>query len=468
MRSWERFYTGFWEFRSAFSDCRTFYWAVVVAMGMAAGFMGSSGIAGCAQSLGLRSGCYTSMLGFFHSTAINLQVLRELLIKFVMARMDVFRVSGYAVLAIDGINGPKEGRRMPGVRITHQSSGNNSKPEFVMAHNWNVVAVLVRSSLGRVLAMPVFAGIFSGIRTGPRDQKSVFKRSVEAIVDLTVHTGPAVIVGDALYAVRPFVRELLEHSVHVISRVGKTGVAYFPAPPPPEGKRGRKPVYGEKVKLLQLFGDLSRFSIMPSPIPGETCEVHFLSLDLIPRWLGRLVRFVLVDHPSRGRIVVFSTNLQMEPKDIYLVYYARFQIEMTFKSMVHTIGLFQYRFWTNALAKITRSTKDTYIHRMPESAKTKIHEKLRCYHTFAAMACISTCLMQYLSVNHSADIWGGFRGWLRTLRPEIRPSIDVVRKALANSAFEFLLTQNIDERFAKFIHQKVDICRIDERKTVSS
>ncbi len=77
----------------------------------------------------------------------------------------------------------------------------------------------------------------------------------------------------------------------------------------------------------------ARFSSVPSPVYGErNISVRFKSVDLLWKPAGAMVRFILVDHPTRGRIILLSTDLTMEAQEIILLYSLRFKIEVAFQA----------------------------------------------------------------------------------------------------------------------------------------
>ena len=85
------------------------------------------------------------------------------------------------------------------------------------------------------------------------------------------------------------------------------------------------------------------FTKAPSPVYGESgVTLRYYTFDLFWRPLGRLVRFVWVIHPSRGRLVLLCTDLTLPPLDIIRLYGWRFKIEVSFKQAIHTLGAYAY------------------------------------------------------------------------------------------------------------------------------
>jgi hypothetical protein len=102
-------------------------------------------------------------------------------------------------------------------------------------------------------------------------------------------------------------------------------------------------VYGEKIKLAELFKNTEAMLVAPSPVYGESNrQIRYLSVDLIWRAAGKTVRFVVVLHPNRGKCILMSTDLTLQPLEIIRLYGLRFKIEVSFKQAVRTIGAYAY------------------------------------------------------------------------------------------------------------------------------
>jgi len=58
-----------------------------------------------------------------------------------------------------------------------------------------------------------------------------------------------------------------------------------------------------------------------SPVYGEeNVRIRYRTVDLLWRSVGILVRFVAVDHPRRGTILLMNTDLNLTPLDIIRIY----------------------------------------------------------------------------------------------------------------------------------------------------
>jgi hypothetical protein len=81
-----------------------------------------------------------------------------------------------------------------------------------------------------------------------------------------------------------------------------------------------------------------------SPVYGEhnvsrRCRV----CDLLWRPARRLVRFVVVVHPTRGSCILMCTDTSLSAVDIIRLYGLRFKIECSFKQDVRQMGSFSYQ-----------------------------------------------------------------------------------------------------------------------------
>jgi hypothetical protein len=201
---------------------------------------------------------------------------------------------------------------MPAVKKLHQQSESNTKPEFIMGHSCQAVAVLVHG-LRSVAALPLAARISQGLVFSNRDKRTLLDKLVGILGELALGQ-PYYLVADAYYASRKIALPLLKAGNHLVTRVKSNAVAYFPEPVPEERKRGRPKLYGDKIALKSLFDDPGAFRTVKSPVYGEEdVTLRLRNLGLLWRPLGVLVRFVAVEHPTRGRCILMCTDLALDP-----------------------------------------------------------------------------------------------------------------------------------------------------------
>jgi hypothetical protein len=82
------------------------------------------------------------------------------------------------VCLADGIKAPKEGKQMPAVKMLHQQSASNSKPEYIMGHSFQAISLLVQGASGHVAAVPLTSRIHEGLVFSNRDSRTLLDKLV--------------------------------------------------------------------------------------------------------------------------------------------------------------------------------------------------------------------------------------------------------------------------------------------------
>jgi len=442
--------------RGACARNRTFLWMGVVLVGFCVR-EDLWGVTSLVRTLGLQAVCYDRLLDFFHSAALDVDSLTRLWTALVMnLHPRLLRCNGRLVLVGDGLKVGKAGKKMPGVKRLHQQSQSNTKPEFILGHSCQAVGILAQG-LRSVVAIPLAARIHEGVVFSNRDQRTLLDKMIQLLGSLAVHA-PCYFVADAYYASRKIALPLLRLGHHLVTRVRNNAVGYFPAPVPQRRKRGRPKQYGEKYPLKRLFDQPEAMQTLESPVYGESgVQLGVWTLDLLWRPVGILVRFVAVLHPTRGRLILMTTDLALNPLDVIRLYGYRFKIELTFKSALRVLGAFLYHFWMAGMTPITRKARDQYLHRKTAAYRDAVRRKLAAYHRFIQLGLIAQGIMLALATTVPDIVWAGFGSWFRTFRPGIVPSEAVVAIALRNTLPHFLADSSPAPDTAKFIQQRLDL-----------
>ncbi len=168
---------------------------------------------------------------------------------------------------------------------------------------------------------------------------------------------------------------------HLVTRMRSNAVAYRPIPARGPKRRGRPKKYGKTILLKSLFSDPAALQTMPSPVYGEKdVTLQYRVCDLLWRPAGRIVRFVLVIHPTRGRCLLMCTDTELSAAEIIRLYGLRFKIEHTFKQAVNHIGTLAYHFWMQKMRPLRRRNGNQHLHQETLDYRNLVKRKLNAYH----------------------------------------------------------------------------------------
>lgn len=152
------------------------------------------------------------------------------------------------------------------------------------------------------------------------------------------------------------------HHVTMVSRLRWDAALYHPPGPQPLGKRGRKPLKGERQRSLQRWAERT-------DTPWETVEVAWYGGQRKTRWVFSRtalwhtprvppveIRDVLVADPE-GKLrmeAFFCTDLQATPTQILEWGGMRWSVEVTFEEVRAHLGVETQRQWSDqAIARTT-------------------------------------------------------------------------------------------------------------------
>src|SRR6202171_3605085 len=161
--------------RPAFSRLRTFMWFVTAVAGLTVR-VDLLGVTSIVRALNLRPRLYTKLLDHFHSSGLKLDRLSALWTQAVLQLFpSLVWVNNRLVLVGDGIKTPKRGKKMPAVKLLHQHSESNTKPEYIMGHSMQAVGLLVHAAKS-VFCVPLAVRIHEGLVWSNRDKRTLLDK----------------------------------------------------------------------------------------------------------------------------------------------------------------------------------------------------------------------------------------------------------------------------------------------------
>jgi len=416
------------------------------------------GIAGILSELKLKPNSYQSLLDFFSSDAVNLSVLKNSWIKFLIQdnMKLVYTVNNKKVIITDGKKTPKSGKRMPGVKTLTQTSSSNSKPETITGHYWEQVSLLMINEHNQYKAIPILRTMADGVKINEEDQETTHDVQFKMLRDHIDLLKNSIEVTDAGYMSFKHLKEKEEIGISSITRCRKNAVANIPLSKSLLQKRGKgRPVkYGELLKLKSLFynnvnigndfnGDLLlKRGTVEVELYGKSETVKYWTAELICKKYSEDTPIKFVGVELNGNAVIFlSTDLELSVKQIIELYGMRFSIEIGFKEGISSSNQDDYKFWAKGVKK-AKKDKNWYTDKI---SNIKFHEKVRGYEIYAACTAIAQGCLQLISLKKSPVVWRHLPKWLRTIRLNNLASENVVKSVVEKEYYDLL--QNGSTRF---------------------
>lgn len=467
MNIWILWWSIMKELRPAFSRERTFMWFAVSVASFCCR-VDLMGVTSIIRTLGLKASCYTRLLDNFHSTGIALDRLCELWAKAVFKLCPgILLINNRPVLVADGIKKQKAGKKMPAVKLLHQDSESNTKAEYIMGHSCQAIGVLV-SACHNVFCVPLVTRIHEGIIETNRDKRTLMDKLIEMLKTLCLKA-ECYLVADAYYGNQKIIEGLLKSGHHLVCRARKNAVAYELPPKAKLKRRGRPKKYGRKLKLMDLWkSDDIQVESIESPVYGEEgVMLEVISKDLMVTYAKKSIRFVLVNHPTRGQIILFSTDKTLSASDIIKIYGLRFKIEVSFKQAVWTLGTYSYRFWMKDMEPTKRNQRDVYLHMKSKTYRDGVKRKLRAYHAYIQAGVIAQGALMLISAKSAELVWSNFGSWMRTKRSGVAPSEWVTALSMRNALPELIASNEKGPTLGKFIRDKIDFERAEGYRLAS-
>jgi len=428
--------------RPAFSRQAAYLWFVIVFVGILVR-NDTLGVSSIIRALTLAPESYPYLLHFFHSSAWHVEGLMALWWVWLCRCHVAYRLGDRMVLLGDHTKTPKDGRRMPAVTTLHQDSETAGKPSFFRGHHWGCIGILIQAC-DKYFAVPLWANIQEGLGrlADSADRRSEPKTTqiVHMAQQVALAMGSsAYLVLDAYFAVGPVFLAAAENVndtgqvIHILTRAKKNVVAYRQPPPRKKHQKGRSRKYGEKLHLVKLFDSQSKsyeFRTGQATLYGQRETINYLTLDLLWKPVKGMLRFILVE-TSRGRLVLMTSDLNLDPIAAVHLYCRRVTIETMFDTLKNTLGAMGYHFWSQYLSEASRRPKKKKDQNQSSSNPAQTEKTLAAIEKFVNVQLLVLGMLQLIAKKFSTQVKAKARCWLRTVTTNT-PSEFVTRTALAN------------------------------------
>ena len=424
--------------RPAFSYKATHLWFIVVFVGFLMR-TDTFGVTSIVRGLSLSPNHYTSILNFFHSSAWSVETLMNTWWGWLKKECMTYCINDRLIIAGDHTKVAKDGRYMPAVTTLHQDSETGSKPSYFRGHHWGCISIVEKMS-NRFFSIPLIASVQEGLENIDHEDEGKSKTTwiVEMAIDVAKFTGiKSILILDAYFSVGPVfeysAKHLLEGEqlVHILVRAKKNITAYLPAISSLEKKRGAPKKYGDKLKLMSLFdSNLYDFSSVEAEVYGEKETIKYLCLNLLWKPIKSKLRFILVEN-SRGRIILISSDLTIDPAIAIELYCRRITIETMFHVLKNIVGGLQYHFWSSYLKRASRSPVKKELINQSSSNNKKTLCTLAAIEKFVNIQLLVIGMLQLISMKFREEVLGQANCWMRTIN-KLSPSEFLTKTALQN------------------------------------
>ena len=309
MSLWMHWWGMIWRLRPAFSRLKTFLWFAIAVAGFAVR-TDMLGVTSIVRALNLDARCYNACRLLPQLRRETRPAHRAVDPGGAAAIPPSRSASTAGVLVGDGIKIPKCSRKMPAVKLLHQQSEANTKPEYITGHSLQAVSLLVQAA-SSFFAVPLAVRIHEDW-CGPIAIAAPCSTKC-SLLGIAAVEQPFYFVADAtIPPTRSSPACQAEQPPAHPDEVQRRRLYRLPAA---RGRATRPPPGLWQEDQAQLpVANLSDFQPAPSPVYGENkVIIQYRVRDLLWRPAGRLVRFVAVIHPTRGSCLLMCWVLPLTP-----------------------------------------------------------------------------------------------------------------------------------------------------------
>jgi hypothetical protein len=252
-------------------------------------------------------------------------------------------------LAIDDTPTRRYGPHVQGAGLHRNPAPGPAGAPYVYGHIFVVLGLLVSHAAWGVIALPLLSRLYvrrvdlPGIHPRHRPE---FRTKLALAVELLRWAKPWLdligrpiwVVADGAYAKADVLKPAKALGMTVVSRLRKDAALYTVPVPPPEGRRGRPRIYGDRrIDLAKRAGQRRGWSAGLFDLYGGRELKRYKTFTATWRPAGGVIRVVLVDEPT-GWVAYFCTDPSASVADILGTIADRFSLEITFRDCKQVVG----------------------------------------------------------------------------------------------------------------------------------
>lgn len=444
------------QLRPVFSRQVPFRWLLLLVWGIILAERDGA-VTSYLNGIGVSESYYHQALHWFNGSSWSAQSLCQRWGEWLAGHRQVVRLRGKLVYVGDTVKVVKTGVKMPLVKKLKQLSGNVNKPQWIRGHHFGVVSLLMGQGEG-LYAVVLQAQLQEGLRGQvglPRPLAlywgihqpqallllgwlaGLYARLNDSLVRQMAHQSAtlaqrgSIIILDAFYAAKQLLGFYREAQLFLISRVRINTSAAAPFSPLPGAKgKGRKRQWGSKIKLRQLFAEVEQFESLTLTLYGRPQLVRYRSFHLHWDSSTHPVQFVLSQLSNGQRLILISNDLELSAPEIIQAYSWRFKIEVSFRTLIHLLDGFSYRFWLKALPKTGSWPKAFNLPDLPWTQQQALLAKVEAFERFVNLHALVLGILQVLALEFPQLIYQISPQWFRTVPQHALPSEQAVRLTL--------------------------------------
>jgi len=284
------------------------------------------------------------------------------------------------VFALDDTPTKRYGPEVQGAGIHHNPTPGPAGQKYIDGHVWVTLARVVKHPQWGTIGLPVRAELYvreKNLPAIPVESDWEFRTKLQQaaglinwlVIWLAAKGKPVWVLMDGAYAKRPVLRAAKQAGVFVVSRL-RHDSALRTVPDPakrPAGRRGRKPVYGDRrISLAKRAAAKGGWTTEEVAIYGRREEKTYKTF--LATWgpAGGVIRVVLVKQERNAWVAYFTTNVEATAADILGLVSDRASIEQVFHDVkeiwgagqqqlrnIHAnIGAWHLNLWSHTLTEL--------------------------------------------------------------------------------------------------------------------